>query len=274
MTENAAATNTSRDPVACGRIFIHVWDPMVRIGHWTLVLCFGAVYFYSDKFPLHVYAAYVIMAYMLFRIAWGFLGPRAARFSAFVFRPSVVIRYGVDSLVGHPRHTISHNPLGGIMIIMIILSMLSCGVLGMMLYSAGQEMGFLGDMVPSDWEEEWLTFSVAGHHVTLGLKQLHQWSGNIAASLVVAHVLGNLWSTGIHRYRPVVGMITGVKDADPTDPELPYYSRAAEPRLAKNLYDAVGPVVSETILVAVILIAFMWPVLELLAWINRFVPSY
>lgn len=265
---------TPRDPLTASRVFIRVWDPMVRIGHWLLVLCFGAVYFYSDKFPLHVYSAYVIMAYMLFRVVWGFVGPPAARFSAFLFRPSVVIRHGIDSLVGHPRHTISHNPLGGLMIVMMMASMLASGVLGMMLYSAGQEMGPLQNMVPSHWEEEWFGFSLFGHQITLGLKQVHHWLGNVSASLVVAHFLGNLWSTGIHRYRPVVGMITGVKDAEASDPELSRYPRAQEPRLAKSLYDAVGPVVSETILVAVILIAFMWPVLEFLAWVNKFVPSY
>ena len=256
------------------RVFIHVWDPIVRIGHWLLVLCFGAVYFYADKFPLHVYAAYVIMAYMLFRIVWGFVGPRPARFSAFLYGPKTLMKYSIDSVVGHPMHTISHNPLGGLMVVGLILSMLVSGVLGIMVYSAGQEMGILGDRIPSDWETELMIVALFGKEFTFGLKELHIWSGNLAACLVVAHFLGNLWSTAVHRYRPVVGMITGVKDADEDDPELKYYKRAPEPRFAKNLYDATGPATSETILVAGILICIAWPLIEFLVWVNRFIPSY
>lgn len=256
------------------RVYIHVWDPIIRIGHWLLVLCFGAVYFYADKFPLHVYAAYFIMAYMLFRIVWGFVGPRPARFSAFIYGPKNLIKYGIDSVVGHPAHTISHNPLGGLMVLGLIIAMLVCGTLGIMLYSAGQEMGLLGNLVPSQWETDLFLWPVFGKQFTVGLKDLHIWSGNIAASLVVAHFLGNLWSTAVHRYRPVVGMITGVKDADKSDPELKYYAPAQEPTFAKNLYDATGPATSEAILVAGILICIAWPLIEFLVWVNRFIPSY
>ncbi len=256
------------------RVFIKVWDPIVRIGHWAMVFCFAALYIKSDKFPLHIYAAYVIMAYMLFRILYGLVGPRAVRFWTFMYSPKTMVKYGIDSVVGHPMHTISHNPLGGAMVFALIFIMLATGALGLMLYSAGQEMGPLGDMVPSDWEDELTTVTLFGQDIVIGLKDLHIWVGNFAASLVMLHLIGNCWASACHKTNHVLGMITGVKDAEVTDPELKYYKQVPEPRFAINLTKSVGPVFTEIILITGILVCIVWPLVEVFSWINRFIPSY
>jgi cytochrome b len=256
------------------RVFIKVWDPIVRIGHWLMVLAFFSLYFRSSKFPLHVYAAYTIMAIMSFRIIWGFVGPRAARFWTFIYSPKTMIKYGIDSVVGEPMHTISHNPLGGAMVFALIFGMLGTGVLGLMLYSAGQELGPLGSMVPSEWEDELTTVTLFGNTFPIGLKDLHIWAGNIAASLVTCHLLGNFWATACHKSNHVIGMITGVKDANADDPELKYYKQVDEPRFARNLNRAAGPLISEMVLVAGILICLVWPLVELFTWANRFMPTF
>jgi cytochrome b len=257
-----------------GRVFVKVWDPVVRIGHWTMVLCFCALFFRSGKFPLHVYAAYIVMAIMVFRIVWGFAGPHAARFWTFMFSPKTMIQYGIDSVAGHPMHTISHNPLGAAMVFALIISMLGTGALGLMLYSAGQEMGPLGDMVPADWENEFTTLTLFGNTFPIGLKELHIWCGNVAAALVTCHVLGTLWATAVHKTAHVIGMISGVKDAMPDDPELKFYKQVAPPRFARNLNEAAGPAMTEIILVTGILVCIAWPVVEFLTWLNQFIPSY
>lgn len=264
-------TTTNNPPK---RVFVKVWDPLVRIGHWTMVLCFCALYFRGDKFPLHAYAAYIVMAIMLVRIVWGFVGPHAARFWTFMYGPKTMIKYGIDSVVGHPMHTISHNPLGSLMVFALIFAMLGTGVLGLMLYSSGQEMGLLGDMVPSDWEDEFFTMTVFGNSFPIGLKDLHIWCGNIAASLVTCHVLGTLWATAVHKSAHVIGMITGIKDAYDNDPELKYYKQTSAPRFARNLNQSAGPAATEVILIAGILVCLVWPIVEFLTWINRFIPSY
>lgn len=263
--------NTNNPPK---RVFIKVWDPVVRIGHWLMVFAFFSLYFKSSKFPLHVYAAYIIMTIMSFRIIWGFIGPRAARFWTFLYSPKTMIKYGIDSVVGHPMHTISHNPLGGAMVFALIITMLVTGALGLMLYSSGQEMGPLGDMVPSEWEDEFTTLALFGHSFTLGLKDLHIFCGNVAASLVTCHLLGNFWATAVHKSNHVVGMITGIKDANADDPELKYYKESAAPRFARNLNESVGPVLGEMILVAGILVCIIWPLVELFAWVNKYIPSF
>lgn len=256
------------------RIYLKVWDPIVRVGHWLMVLCFAALYFPSDKFPLHAYAGYLIMGYMAFRIVWGFVGPRAVRFKTFLVGPSATIRYGLDSVLGEPKHTVSHNPLGAWMVVWLILSMLATGVLGLMLYSAGQELGPLGNVVPPEWEGEFITLTFLEHSLTIGLKELHHWTGNIAASLVTLHLVGNLWTTALHRSNPVIGMITGVKDADKDDPECRYYQEVSPPKFARALNLSVGPAVGETIVVIVILTCLVWPLVELLAWLNQFMPAF
>ncbi len=256
------------------RVYVKVWDPLVRVGHWLMVLCFAALYFPADQFPLHAFAAYIIMGYMVFRIIWGFIGPHAVRFSTFLVGPKATIQYGLDSVIGHPKHTISHNPLGGWMIIWLMLSMLITGVLGLMLYSAGQELGPLGNTVPSTWEGEVFTLSLAGNAIPIGLKDLHHWSGNVAASLVTLHLVGNLWTTALHQSNPVIGMITGVKDADQDDPERRHYQEVPAPRFARTLNLSVGPALGETILVAVILTCLIWPLVEFLIWLNQFLPAF
>jgi cytochrome b len=256
------------------RVYVKVWDPLVRIGHWLMVLCFAALYFPADKFPLHALAAYIIMGYMVFRIVWGFVGPHAVRFSTFLTGPKATIQYGLASVIGHPRHTISHNPLGGWMIIGLMLSMLITGALGIMLYSAGQALGPLGSAIPSRWEGDVLTISVAGSAIPIGLKDLHHWSGNIAASLVTLHLIGNLWTTALHQSNPVIGMITGIKDADKDDPERQHYQEVTAPRFARALNLSVGQTVGEIILVVVILTCLIWPLVELLIWLNQFLPAF
>ncbi len=256
------------------RIYLKVWDPIVRIGHWLIVLGFAALYFPSDKFPLHAFAGYLIMGYMTFRIVWGFVGPRAVRFKTFLVGPSKTIRYGIDSMLGAARHTISHNPLGAWMVVWLILSMLTTGILGLMLYSAGQELGPLGNQVPAEWEGEFFSATILGHSLSLGLKDLHHWTGNIAASLVTLHLVGNLWTTALHRSNPVIGMITGVKDADQDDPESRFYPEVAPPRFARALNLSVGPAIGETIVVIVILTCLVWPLVELFVWLNQFLPAF
>lgn len=256
------------------RVYVRVWNLIIRIGHWAMVLAFAALYFKGSKFPLHVYAAYVIMGYLIFRVVYGFVGPRAVRFWTFIYGPKTMIKYGIDSVVGHPMHTISHNPLGGLMVFAIIVAMLGTGVLGLMLYSSGQELGLLGSMVPSEWEDEFWSLTVFGQDLTIGLKDLHIFCGNVAAALVTCHLLGTLWATAVHKSGHVIGMITGVKDAMNDDPELKYYEQVAAPRFAKNLTESVGPAFTEIVLVTGILICLVWPLIELLAWLNRFIPSY
>ena len=73
---------------------LRVWDPLVRIFHWSLVLFFFTAYLSEDDFEsLHVWAGYTVAGLVTFRIIWGLIGTRHARFSDFVYSPANVFRY-------------------------------------------------------------------------------------------------------------------------------------------------------------------------------------
>ncbi|AMS39093.1 MULTISPECIES: cytochrome b/b6 domain-containing protein [Aminobacter] len=57
---------------------IQVWDPFVRMAHWTLALGFFVAYLTEDVMTVHVWAGYVVGVLVPARIVWGFLGPRHA----------------------------------------------------------------------------------------------------------------------------------------------------------------------------------------------------
>ena len=79
---------------------IKVWDPFVRVFHWSLATLFLAAYATAeDAGQLHIAAGYAIGGLVALRIAWGFVGPCHARFSNFVRSPREVLAMIVALLV-------------------------------------------------------------------------------------------------------------------------------------------------------------------------------
>ncbi|MGD8591720.1 MAG: cytochrome b, partial [Gammaproteobacteria bacterium] len=78
---------------------IKVWDPVVRIFHWTLVTTFFIDYFTEEELlTVHVWAGYILLIILGIRIIWGFMGTQHARFSDFVTSPSVAFQYLKDTV--------------------------------------------------------------------------------------------------------------------------------------------------------------------------------
>ena len=94
-----------------------IWDPLVRVFHWTLMICVVAAWllgeFGPDIMTLHFWLGYAVGGLLLIRLLWGFVGPRTARFSTFVTGPLPVLRYATTLLSRKASHTTGHNPLGG-----------------------------------------------------------------------------------------------------------------------------------------------------------------
>lgn len=101
---------------------IKVWDPLVRIFHWGLVVAFTIAYLTEDEVMwLHELAGYTVLGLVAFRVVWGVVGTRYARFSNFVRGPQTVLHYLKTYFAKDAPRYLGHNPVGGWMIIAMLV---------------------------------------------------------------------------------------------------------------------------------------------------------
>lgn len=168
-----APADDDLDPVA-----VRVWDVPVRLFHWTLVLLLVAavvtVKVGGNAKEWHLRCGYAILALVLFRIAWGFLGTRHARFASFVRGPGAVVAYARSIVSGRHETHAGHNPLGGWMIVLMLAALLAQATMGLF---ANDDIALDGPLVRliskdlsdaiTSWHRRgaWLIFALAGLHV-------------------------------------------------------------------------------------------------------------
>jgi len=182
---------------------VKVWDPLVRLFHWSLLLFFIAAYASGEEWlALHVQAGYVIAGLIVFRVVWGVIGPRHARFADFVHSPRAVVTYLKDLVTSHPPRYLGHNPAGGAMVIALLTSLAVTTVSGVALYGSAEFAGPLAWLLPhgAGWGEV--------------LEELHEVAANLTVLLVALHVTGVIVSSVVHRESLVRAMITGRKPTE------------------------------------------------------------
>lgn len=193
---------------------IRVWDPLIRLFHWTLVLAFFTAYLTEGEPEwLHVWAGYLIAGLLAVRLVWGFVGSEHARFTDFVRSPRVVAHYLRDELAGRARRYLGHNPAGGAMILALLFALAVTALSGMTLLAPEEGEGPLaGWLVPAPAEQ---TMVSGGHAPERALaenvEELHEFFANLTLLLVGLHVLGVLVESVRHRENLVRAMITGYK---------------------------------------------------------------
>lgn len=137
-----------------GNSQIRVWDPLVRLFHWGLVASFGIAYIVEDDWLwLHVNAGYVVLALLGFRLLWGRVGTRHARFSDFVRSPSTVANYPKQMVAFRAHRHLGHNPAGGAMVVALLLVLLATTLSGVADYGNQEFMGPLAGRASGlpDW---------------------------------------------------------------------------------------------------------------------------
>ena len=172
---------------------ILVWDAPVRVFHWLLAACFiGAfVTAESERFRLlHVTLGYTVGGLVVFRLLWGLLGTRYARFRSFVRGPRAVKVYLLALWRGQAPHSVGHNPAGALAIVGLLAAAL-------VLVASG-----------------WATFNDLGGG---WLEELHEGVANAMLALVAVHVVGVAVSSRLHHENLVRAMVTGRKQGTPED---------------------------------------------------------
>jgi cytochrome b len=166
---------------------VRVWDVPVRVFHWLLVLSFAGAWLSAESERwrlLHVTLGYTVAGLVAFRVVWGLVGTRPARFASFVRGPSAVLGYLKGLLAGRAPHTTGHNPAGALAIV---------GLLA--LAGLTTAMG-------------WATYNELGGDLT---EEGHEWAANALLLLVGVHLLGVLVGSLAHRENLVRAMFTGRK---------------------------------------------------------------
>lgn len=245
---------------------IKVWDRFVRLHHWLLVLAFATAYLEYKKFPLHPYAGYLISLLITARIIWGFASTGAARFSAFWYHPREIVRYGRDALSGKASYYYSHNPMGAAMVYALLVVLFATCALGLLSYSASQQLGPFGKLIPDAWEEQ--------------LIRAHSLGGNLLAVLVVGHLFGVIWATWLHRENYVLAMLTGLRRIPRAVPLPDGAKHPEKPRTTQGFVrDLLSwlnfkrPFVGALLLILIIA-GLMLPIIHFLVGINKLLPAY
>ena len=166
---------------------IRIWDAPVRVFHWLLVLCFTGAYITSETEAwrlLHVTLGYTLAGLLGFRLVWGLVGTRYARFGQFVRGPAAVLRYLRSLRSGQPEHHLGHNPAGAVAIVLLLALGLAVTATG---YASYNELG-----------PGWLV-------------ELHELAVDAMLVVIAGHLLGVLAASLQHKENLVRAMFSGYK---------------------------------------------------------------
>ena len=181
---------------------VKVWDPLIRVFHWSLVFFFVLAFISGDDWEaIHVQAGYAVLLLIAFRLLWGLVGTRNARFMTFVKSPSVTLAYLKSILSFKVPHYLGHNPLGAAMVVVLLLSIALVSFSGMVLI-AGEGSGPLAGTFLSSWSGDWM-------------EEIHEFFTNFTLLMVVIHVSGVIISSLLEGENLAKAMMTGRKKLRP-----------------------------------------------------------
>lgn len=166
-----------------------VWDPFVRLFHWSLVLAMAAAWITSSsRDDTHQWIGLAIGALLAARILWGFIGTRYARFSQFIRNPRTSITYLIAILKGSEQRYLGHNPAGALMILSLLLAIIATVATG------------------------WLMTTDA-YYGDDAMQELHSLCAYSVIGLAIFHVFGVVMASRHHGENLVKAMVTGEKRA-------------------------------------------------------------
>jgi cytochrome b len=173
---SSAANTNKKEGIFAMAFRVRVWDLPTRLFHWALVGCVVALVItgYMGKMELHGQLGLSVMALLLFRLVWGFVGGEWSRFSRFIYAPASVLAY-LRGQPRHPDHLVGHNPLGAgsvFAMLAVLLAQVATGLVG------DDEISFTGPL--NRFVESSKGLAATWYH-----KRIGQW---LLLALVVLHI--------------------------------------------------------------------------------------
>lgn len=168
---------------------VAVWDPFVRLFHWSLIVCVFTAWWTGDDWKdLHLASGYTAAILITVRVLWGFAGTPYARFSQFVRRPMAVVEYMKAVARGDAPRYLGHNPAGAAMIVTLLALLAAVCITGWLLTTDA----FWG---------------------TVTMERIHEILVDIVLVLACVHVAGVIVMSHKHGENLVRAMLTGWKRA-------------------------------------------------------------
>jgi len=200
---------------------VRVWDILVRLFHWSLVISFTIAYFTSEQeSPWHIYSGYTVAGLVLFRLIWGFIGTRYARFNQFIYSPAKVIEYAQGLIRRHPPYYAGHNPAGGWMIVALLIGLTVITITGLKLYAIEAGRGPLASGNGVEFSLVQNAYADRDEHAGKEKhekpgeefwEEFHEIATNLTLLLIFLHLAGVVLSSRLHGENLVKAMITGNK---------------------------------------------------------------
>lgn len=184
---------------------VKVWDGFVRGFHWAVVVGFFTAYLTEDEWMgLHIWAGYTVLSLVILRLVWGFLGSKHARFRDFLYAPGTVLGYLKDFVTFRNRRYLGHNPAGGAMIALLLLSLLATGFTGLLMFGAEAAGGGTLSTLAA-------AFGVVDDDA---VEDVHEFFANFTLFLVALHIVGVVVESLVHRENLARAMVTGRKRSE------------------------------------------------------------
>jgi cytochrome b len=202
---------------------VRAWDWPTRAFHWLLVALMLSAWL-SHRFsgtvgdPMlvwHRWNGYAILVLIVFRLLWGVVGSSTSRFARFVRGPGFTLRYALDFMRGRKRAYLGHNPLGTVMILVLLAAVLAQGILGLFTLEHN-------DIVAGPLKR------LISDAATERASALHVRGLNVILIFVCIHIVANLAYAFLAREPLVKAMVTGRKPAAA-------YEDEPEARIAPNV---------------------------------------
>jgi cytochrome b len=197
---NLTESKNPKKSATSGRRLL-VWDLPTRLFHWLLVILvitsFVTAKIGGIWMQYHLLSGYIILGLLLFRIIWGFMGGRYARFSAFIRGPSQVIKHTQTMLKKDAPNYLGHNPLGGWSVIAMLIALLVQVVTGLF---ANDDIFTEGPLYP--WVSK-ATSELMTH--------IHRLNQNVIIILIAIHMAAVLFYLIIKKENLILPMFKGHK---------------------------------------------------------------